>query len=161
MLSVEHVAALNTIELAFEPSRFTWLAKSDAAVIEAYRLYAQHLNITVDPTNVAADIAWTSKTRELFIALLMKMAKAVGFKAEQERLQSAYLPRAHSNVEKERLTVLSNAAKVLSGEQAIKMAVVDFPFSREATDLQHELQKALIALVADGTIKVTLKSPFN
>ncbi len=158
IVAPEHVAALNSIDLVFAPSRLPWRAKTDAAVIESWRLYLQHLNTE---STYPSEAAWNIRTHDLFVVLLMTMARAVGFKAEQERVQRAYLPKAHFNVEQARLKALDNAAKVLSGEQPIKMAVVDFPYSPEASELQQKLQTGLLALVADGTIKVTLKSPFN
>lgn len=158
-LAPEHVSALNSVELIFSPSRLPWRANKDTAVIEAFRLYVQHLNIDTTGMSEAADIAWTYKAREQFIQLLLKMATAVGFKAERERLQTAYLPKRHHTIEQEQLKVLNNAAKVLAGEQPLPMAVVAFPFSQEATDLQQALQKALLALVEDGTIRVSFKEP--
>ena len=47
---------------------------------------------------------------------------------------NVYHPSGHFEREAAQLKVLSNAAMVLSGEKALRMAVVDFPFSSEATE---------------------------
>jgi hypothetical protein len=139
-LDFDHVRALNSIDIEFNASRLSWSnprqTRKDNDVITAWRLYAFHLNKPFDAKNDAARIAWLVDGDKLFIDLLMAVAKAVGVKAERERLQGVYHPSGHLEREAAQLKVLNNAAMVLSGEQPLKMAVVDFPCSAEATELQ-------------------------
>jgi hypothetical protein len=154
--------ARGSIDIEFRASRLSWLnrkqTQKDNNVIEAWRLYAFHLNTPCDSTNEAARIAWNVESDRLFIDLLMEIAKAVGVKAERERLQGVYHPSGHFAREQAQLKVLVNAAMVLSGEQALKMAVVDFPFSAEATELQQKVQKGLIDVLSDGVVHVAIKN---
>jgi len=137
-LDFDHVRALNSIDLEFRPTGLSWLnhkqKEKDHSAIETWRLYAQHLNKPCDFSNDAARIAWNVESDRLFIDLLMNMAIAVGVKVERERLQGVYHPSGHFEREVAQLKVLSNAAMVFSGEKALKMAVVDFPFSAKATE---------------------------
>lgn len=160
-LDFDHVRALNSIDIEFGASRLSWLnrrqTQKDNDVIEAWRLYAFHLNTPFDAKNDAASIAWHVQSNNLFVDLLMSAAKAVGVKAERERLQGVYHPSGHFEREAAQLKVLNNAAMVFSGEQVLKMTVVDFPVSAEAVNLQQKVQKGLVDVLSDGVIRVEIK----
>ncbi len=149
-LDLEHVRALNSIDIEF---------RDYPKVIEAWRLYVAHLNALYDRTNEAQSIQWQAKGSDLFIELLAQIAKAVRVKIDRERLSGIYIPEGHFKREVAQLEVLNNAAAVLSGKQSLKMSVVDFPFSQEATKAQLELQKKLGDVVADGVVHVEIKGP--
>ncbi len=156
-LAVEHVTALNSIDLVFASNR-PWQSKKDAAVIEAWRLYSQQLNTPFKKDSEAEFIAWNTKRSDLFIDLLMKMAAAVGFKAEKERVLGAYHPTGHFELEMDQRKVVANAAKVFAGEQPLQMAVVQFPISNEAVELQQRVQQGLLNVVSDGVVKVEIQN---
>lgn len=121
-LAFEHVRALNSIDVIFSSKK-----KDEKRVIEAWRLYAQNLNQSTMGFSEAQNVAWQNRNDDLFLDLLEALAKAVGFEAERERLRGAYLPVWHAEIELAQRKTLDNAARVLAGEQPIKMEVVSFP----------------------------------
>ena len=159
-LAPDHVASLNSIDLTFAPSALSWLfrgdAKNDKKVVEAWRLYALQLNKTYDKNKQAEFIAWFDKCDTLFVDLLMAMSTAVGFTAERERVQGSYNPSGHYEREQMSLKALENAAKVLAGEQALKMEIVAFPYSQDAIDRQTRLSEEILKAVSGGVVKVDI-----
>jgi hypothetical protein len=129
-LAPAHVNALNRIELEFRPRRLDWLfrwrAEKDKAVIEAWRIYAGLLDDTSKPSN--ADV-WMKEYHNLFYVLLHKLSVALGYNYEMsELLKGAYHPQGHGELERLQQELLMNAVKVVKGETALAMRVVQFPF---------------------------------
>lgn len=155
-LAVEHVTALNSIDLVFA-SNLPWQSKKDAAVIEAWRLYSQQLNAPFNKDSEVEFTAWNTKRHDLFIELLMKMAAAVGFKAEKERVLGVYHPTGNFELEINQRKIVANAAKVFAGEQPLHMAVVHFPVSNEAVELQQRVQQGLLQVMDGGVVKVEVQ----
>ena len=149
-LALEHVAALNSIDLAFG-------AKKYRKVIEAWRLYSFQLNQTYNSSDKPEALAWSNKDYDLFIDLLYVMSQALNCDFSKEHLQrGTYYPTGHADREADQNKVLSNAARVLAGEQSIKMSVTDFPTSAEALQAQIDLQKKLSHVLDGGALTVQI-----
>ncbi|BCB20063.1 DUF6680 family protein [Bosea sp. ANAM02] len=135
-LAPEHVHALNQIDLEFLPAPF-WLApwqyNKDKAVTSAWALYSQTLN--KDTTNIteAEFVSWRDRCNDLFYDLLHKISLNLGFHFDRAQLsKGAYHPTGHWHRERLQNMVLEGAAKVLWGEQELKMAVTALPEAPEA-----------------------------
>lgn len=129
-LAPAHVQALNRIELEFRPRKTDWLFRSraskDKAVIEAWRIYARHLNQTSDPDNAQA---WIRASNDYFYELLHKLSQALRYNYEKsELMQGAYHPMGHAGTEELQQELLLNAVKVVKGENSLAMRVTHFPF---------------------------------
>ena len=147
-LAPDHVAALNSIDLEFS-------SKKDKKVIEAWRLYALQLEKAYDPNNEAQTVEWNSKVYDLFIDLLYVMSQSLKYDFSKDHLQRGiYYPTGHADREASQLKVLFNAAKVLAGEQPIKMAVTEFPVSAEVLNAQILLQEKLANAFDGGALTV-------
>lgn len=83
-ISVEHVGALNTVEVDFH---------GVASVMAALTIYEAHLNsefATSDPNG----LAWQDRRRDLFAVLLSRMAQNIGVaKSEIAIRQGGYYPK--------------------------------------------------------------------
>ncbi|WID96999.1 hypothetical protein QO058_01560 [Bosea vestrisii] len=132
-LAVAHVQALNRIELEFRPRRLDWLfykrAAKDKNVIEAWRIYARHLNTSSDENNA---VAWARDGMGHFYELLFKISQALGYDYQKsELMQGAYHPQGHGETEQLQHELLANAVKVVKGETSLAMRVTQFPFEVE------------------------------
>lgn len=128
-LAVTHVQALNRIELEFRPRRFDWLfrgrAAKDKSVIEAWRIYVRHLNTDSDVNNA---MAWARDSLNYFYDVLFKISLALGYDYQKsELMQGVYHPKGHGEVEELQQELLANAVKVVKGEAALTMRVVNDP----------------------------------
>jgi hypothetical protein len=145
-LAPEHVQALNQIDLEFLPSPF-WVAplqqKKDKEVLSAWALYSQALNRDLENATEAQFVAWRDKCDELFYDLLHKISLSLGFQFDKAHLsKGAYHPRGHFHRERFQHMVLEGAAKVLTGQQSLKMDVVAFPFAPPDAEAKEEDGKA-------------------
>lgn len=151
-VSPEHVQALNMIDIFFNNS------KKEKQVLEEWHKYHSILNEQIDSKSESALGLWVSRKDEQFIKLLYSLSKALGFNFEETLLKKGgYTPVAHGDAETAQLTIRDNLAKILSGQQAIPMAVTSFPVSDEAIKLQEKVQSALLAsLSGDKPFKVQI-----
>lgn len=137
-LSPDHVHALNQIDLEFLPSP-VWVApmhqRKEKDVLSAWALYSQTLNRDVKNMTDAEFVSWRDKCTELFYDLLHKISLCLGFQFDKAHLsKGAYHPEGHLYREHLQNKVLEGAAKVLWGEQALKMDVTDSPFAPSAAE---------------------------
>ncbi len=158
-VSADHVQALNMIDLVFYGSYFFGIhrrSKTEHTVIDAWREYHDHLNTKFDKE--AAPV-WNTRTDELFTNLLFAIAKDVHFKFDRVQLKKGvYSPQAHDELELEQRLIRKLILKLLSGENALKMAVTSLPVDEEALKAQVATSKALSeALSGKGTLTVTVK----
>jgi hypothetical protein len=131
-LAPEHVQALNMIDIAFYGRR--WLGRqrqsdAESRVCTARRSYfdALNTNLGLNPTE-AQRHQWGHVRDEKFFALLEAIAQAQDFHLDPTELRRAvYLPVGHSAIENEQDTIRSGLAKLLSGEIALSMRVVNLP----------------------------------
>lgn len=133
-LSSNHVNALNMIDLAFYGKIKKGKAnrsKTEDLVISAWKLYFTHLN-TPYPENDTLGAIWNQTSNNLFIDLLSEMAKDIGYNFERVQLQTPnYLPIAHGTLENDQLKIRKGMASIFSGENALKMEIINIPERQE------------------------------
>ncbi|MFP4895624.1 DUF6680 family protein [Paraburkholderia sp. EG304] len=134
-LSREHVGALNMIDLTYYgPVRLgrNQRSKAEQAVLDAWKEYLDHLS-TAEPTQEAAKSAFYGSREELFINLLVALAKERRFSFDRVQLKKgAYAPMAHGMIEEKQLAMLDGAAEVFGGRRPIRIAPDDTPPQRAA-----------------------------
>ena len=104
-ISPEHVRALNMIDLAFCGVRIfrkQWRSAAEQAVVDAWRVYHDHLHSLAE--NAPPDIvtAWEKTTIERLTDLLQAMANDLHYHFDRVQIiKGSYSPRAHSRVDAE------------------------------------------------------------
>lgn len=153
----EHVQALNMIDLEFGGPSWRGKTAKEREVITRWRIYADHLNVTVDDsTNQARVDAWIDRSDVLFTDLLEALAKALGYNFNRVEIQRGiYRPRAHNLLDARAEFIQRALAEVLAGKTPLAMRVTEFPVSDEAVSLQTRLQEGMLAAVEGGSLKVT------
>jgi len=124
---VNHVTALNLIELAFYGSNFFWKrrTKTEEAVLDAWKEYLDKLNTTLTPETLQI---WSAQREELFIELLLAVSNDLGYKFDRVVLKKgAYLPVAHGDYFAELASLRKFGIEVLEGKRAIKMDITSIP----------------------------------
>lgn len=131
-LDADHVHALNRIDLDFGAASRRQNARA-REVIARWRLYADHLNVALldNPTEAQVE-AWVQRGDDLFIELLFALSSALGYSFDRVQLRRAvYRPRAHGQVEGRQEIIQRGVAGLFTGETALPMRVVEFPFRTE------------------------------
>lgn len=156
-LSIEHVQALNMIDLAFNGGTQARRSRTETEVIDAWRDYLDNLNTQIDDSNVAR---WSEKRNEGLIQLLSAMASDLNLRYDRVLLRNgAYMPRGHSELETDQQKFRYHAIRVLSGEQPLTMKVSEFPADPSITQSQLELQNDLRnVLNGEGKLKVIIET---
>lgn len=156
-VSVDHVQALNMIDIEFNGGRGRQTA-AEREVVNRWRIYADHLNVKTDEEDKAAVRVWTDKSDDLFTDLLEALAKCLGYPFDRVQLRRGiYFPRAHDEQERRRMVFENAICKVLTGETPLAMRVVDFPVSAEALEMQMQCQAAMLRMIGqDGLLRVTV-----
>lgn len=117
-LSFEHVRALNMIDTEFYDER---------EITDAWKCYLDCLN-----DREVEFTTWAERRDNLFVDLLSKMAKTLGYHFDSVHLKKAvYIPIAHGKEEEYQNFVRESIKKIFSGEQAIPMKVVSLPISEK------------------------------
>jgi len=134
-LSGNHVNALNMIDLAFYGKVKKGKAKrskSEDKVIACWKLYFSHLNSPY-PDNEALGAIWNQTSSNIFLDLLSEIANDIGYDFERVQLQtSIYSPMAHGEIENDNLKIRKGLASVFSGENPLKMEIVEIPKKHKA-----------------------------
>jgi hypothetical protein len=124
-LTVEHVRALNMIDLAFYgPARggTARRSKAEQAVLDSWREYLDHLSTELPKGDTSAFLA---SREELFINLIASMATERRYAFDRVLLRKgAYIPIAHNQLEERQSAALEGVAQVFSGRRAIKITPV-------------------------------------
>lgn len=125
-LSIEHVQALNMIDVEFNGNRYK-------NVVNAWRNYHDHLN---DSQNDAS--SWRQKNDELFIELLSQMGKALGYEFGNVMLKrTAYSPNAHGEIEFDQHTIRKGLVKILNSESSFPVFFTN-DFSNQNANVEKE-----------------------
>lgn len=164
-VSLEHVRALNMIDLAYYGTRvpilgFVWRPKRNADVVTAWREYYSHLTPPEPgrrPQTEAEQRDWIGRGDELFINLLDRLAISNKFQFDRAQLKSGdYSPEAHGIVECEQQSMRRLAIEVLSGRQPLPMELkawlVGPQLALEQRNTQAEIienQRELLTRLAD------------
>jgi len=115
-VSFDHVTALNMIDIEFYKEK---------EITDAWKCYLDCLN---QPESENASNTWAKERDGLFVDLLKKMAKSLGYDFDPVHLKKAvYLPKAHSEADAYQLFIRDSIQKILKGEQAILVNLVSLP----------------------------------
>ncbi|HVZ24086.1 MAG TPA: DUF6680 family protein [Vicinamibacterales bacterium] len=132
-VSPRHVEALNAIEIEFSSGR-----GSDKKVADAWRLYLDHLNDTVDPNDSGALTQWGKKGDDLLTDLLYEMSQALQFEFDKVALKKGiYSPKAHGEMEIDQYMLRKYLVELMAGKRAIWSGIFtgDKPVRMEVTNL--------------------------
>jgi hypothetical protein len=133
ILSADHVAALNRIDLEFsDKDKFH-------RVIEAWKLYFD--NLCIRTTTEAETVAWVNRNDDLLADLLFEMGHSLGYKFDRSLIKrNIYTPDAHGRIERENQTIRERLLDVFEGRAALPINVAEVGFNDEAKKKQDELQ---------------------
>lgn len=152
-LNRDHVQALNMIDIEFDGRRDTWFSrqnKKEKGVTEAWKKYKDHLD---SRKNYDLISSWIKDGDELFIGLLYRMSRALGYDYDEVQIKrDCYRPEAHASVENAQLDVLEGLAKVLRHEQSIPMGITYFPNIAQQSDQQPRDEKSDAKGDSEGTV---------
>jgi hypothetical protein len=151
-LSIDHVRALNMIDLAFYGFRvpltgMIWRNKKSKAVIRAWHVYHAHLSLPPERrVQTEADQRdWGGRADELFTNLLDCLADSTKYEFDRDELRSgSYSPEAHGNVEMQQDAIRRLTLEVLEGKKHVPMDVKSWPVDPTATDQQRNVQNELL-----------------
>jgi hypothetical protein len=137
-IAVDHVQALNMIDIEFAGAQ----KPKDRAVIDAWKIYADHLNNPGGDEPAAINM-WYERGRELFTDLLYALSNALGYSFDRVQLRrGVYYPRAHGEAEERKRIFEEAIIKILTGQTALPMKVTEFPFSPEPMNFRKKFKKA-------------------
>ena len=139
-LSPAHVEALNGIEVEFYA-----LSGPDKKVLDAWRLYINHLNT---PTGEGEALnRWVEKKSGLLIELLYQMAQRLKYAIDKVAIEkNVYHPKGFVEIETEQHALRKAALAVFSGERPIQTTVVGRVQTTRPLALPVELGPAQPAL---------------
>ena len=152
-----HVMALNAIDLEFKSKK-----PKDRAVLEAWRVYFDHLHNVPDESKNPEKFSqqqeiWNQKNEELFVDLLKALSDSLGYSFDKVQLKrGVYYPRAHGEAELDQYIIRKAFLKILTGEMTFPMDVKSFPISPEAFELQQKLNAALLKTLSNGSLQVII-----
>lgn len=171
VISNEHVAALNQIDLEFTRAK-------DKKVRDAWTVYLDHLGDTrTMPPSPEEDAeqaewdeykqknteyeqdqkVWNDKSQNLLADMLEEMGKLFDYDFDKVRIKKAgYRPQGLASLEQYQNNVLLGVNDLLSGRKPLPMDVVNWP---EQTDEQKAvLQRIISAVDDDGAYRVKIIS---
>jgi hypothetical protein len=115
-LSLAHVQALNAIEIEFYPRK-----GSNKRVIDAWRIYSDHLN-TTQPLDPVGGPAWDLRRQDLMVDLLYEMAQSLGYDFDKVMLKrNAYHPEGLGKIDAEQAALRQAAVKVFEGKDSLRI----------------------------------------
>ena len=124
VMSPAHVQALNMIDLEFSAK-----TTKEKAVLEAWRLYLDHLSDGPrnfqDPNYQAQLVTWSARSNDCLIDLLHTMGKALGYKFDKVQLKKgAYAPQGHSDIEYEQSMIRRGTLELIYRQRALAVEIV-------------------------------------
>jgi hypothetical protein len=136
-LDPRHVESLNMIDIVF-----TGRGRLDRAVRECWRRYLTHLN----NFNTYPQPAWGPRRIELMSELLYALARSLKFDIDRSLIETAvYLPSAFGTVEQEQQKLRAGLLRVVDGEAAIPVRLVDAQPQPAVTQKPVLAQPAVVA----------------
>jgi Family of unknown function (DUF6680) len=114
-----HLQALNSIDLLFH---------KDKKVVEAWRVYHDHLtSLHQSPSDAQLD-QWVKRDEDCLVELLAALSRALGYDFDTVRLKRAiYAPGVHAEQQSDSEMIRRSLADILSGKQAIPVRLTDAP----------------------------------
>ncbi|MBB3182400.1 DUF6680 family protein [Variovorax sp. Sphag1AA] len=128
-MSMDHVRALNTIDLAFYGTKIlgrTVRSRKWQSVIDAWHEYHAHLSQPEEqrPKTKDQDVAWGAKGEELFVNLLTALAVSNHYRFDRTQLRmGGYSPAGHATVENEQTALRNLLIRMLSGQHPLPVEV--------------------------------------
>lgn len=122
-LSSQYVEALNAVPVEFygKDPRLT-------QINESWKLYLDHH----DQQRIQAGDAWVMKHEDLFLDLLHKISRFLGYSFSLTQLRSdVYLPQAHTDLEVDQAVIRKGLVSLFNGESALPLAVKELPDSNQ------------------------------
>jgi hypothetical protein len=114
ILSFEHVAALNRIDLEFTNDN------KYKKVIDAWKEYFDHLNIKFETDEQFA--VWNAQSIELLSNLLFEMGNSLKYNFNKSLIKrNVYAPKGHVKIDNENNEIRRLLMEVLSGESPLLM----------------------------------------
>lgn len=151
ILDVKHVEALNAVPIEFYGS-----SRPLRAVVEAWKLYLDHLN------GLGSEVSepppgWNETRTDLFLDMLGKMAACLNYKfGKLELKKEVYYPRGHAAEATDLEVIRTGFASLLRGDKALPM---ELRADDESVAREKELQTLLLAwLSGKATPRVHLDS---
>jgi len=139
-MSPAHVEALNGIEVEFYA-----LSGPDKKVLDAWRLYINHLNTPIGEGETLN--RWVEKKSGLLIELLYQMAQRLKYDIDKVAIEkNVYHPKGFVEIETEQHALRKAALAVFSGERPIQATVVGRVQTTQPLTLPEELGPAQPAL---------------
>lgn len=116
-LSLEHVQALNLIDLEFY---------NEKEIREAWNVYRDHLNsypkTNEESNNKSTEDRWQEKSMNCLIDLLYSLSKYFGYDFDKVLLKNgAYSPNAHAWLELEQKIIRQGFVSIFAGDKAFKV----------------------------------------
>ncbi|MGA3284143.1 MAG: DUF6680 family protein [Verrucomicrobiota bacterium] len=114
-LAVQHVEALNLVELEFHTSK-----PQDKKVVDCWKIYLSHMN---NALSYAPKEGWDQRRQELLIDLLYEMGLAIGYSFDKSSIKSgSYSPQGYLNTEMENNEIRKLWLDILRGNRGLPMA---------------------------------------
>lgn len=134
ILSMDHVAALNRIDLEFVSNKIKY-----KMVINAWKEYFDILK-TGAKTKEELTV-WANKREEKLADLLWEMGCSLGYKFDKVQIKrNIYSPVAHGMIEDENKIIRSSIIDLLTGNTSLPIKVEQVAWNEEATKSQVDLQ---------------------
>lgn len=135
LLSVDHVSALNRIDLEFTSNKDKY-----KKVINAWKEYFDVL--AIHTTTNEESIVWFNKREDKLADLLWEMGCSLGFKFDKVLIKrNVYSPMAHGRIEDENKIIRTALIDLLTGKTPLPINVEQVAWNEAATKTQFDLQE--------------------
>ena len=135
--SVEHVQALNQIDLEFGNKKFK-------KVVDAWQIYFNHLSDNIIGLTNEQMVNWDNRRQDYLIDLLFEMGKSLGYDYSKAVIKrNSYVPRLFSNLEAENSAIRRLLLELLNGERSIPVTFIQ-ELDEEEIQKQKELRQAML-----------------
>jgi hypothetical protein len=139
-ISLPHVQALNMIDLEFYGEK-----KKDKKVVDAWKLYRDHLYDRIDPKDPNRDVktdAWLKKSSELLTDLLFEMSISLNYNFDKVLLKrGAYTPQGYGDTESAQLYLRDSLVGLFAGKTALPIRIVEKTTGEKTQNPQSKNEK--------------------
>jgi hypothetical protein len=148
-LSIEHVQALNMIDLEFRN-------RSEKSVLNAWKEYRDHLHSFPKEGEDQKEraVVWDERTQELLSNLLKQMGLCLGYGFDPVEIRKgAYTPQGHAIVEYELDLLRRRVLEWLDGDRKVSVSLV--PKDEEAAKQGEKFLNGVLGIIeGERVIKV-------
>jgi len=120
-ISLEHVQALNSIELFFDHP------KKDKLIVEKWNEYLDHFNQGPkegDKDYSVKSASWVERGDDLLADLLQIMGKSLGYEFDKVKIKRGiYIPRGHGEEMNDQFIIRKGFAKILDGKASLPVEI--------------------------------------